>query len=176
MDYELDDAVIVLRRTPHVLRALLEGLPDRWTTANEGDGTWTPYDIVGHLIHADRTDWIPRVEHVLRHGGAVPFPAFDREGMFAASRGRSLAELLETFDQVRAESLDRLAALRLTTADLERVGRHPEFGDVRLRQHLATWVAHDLTHVTQIARVMARRYAAAVGPWRQYLRIVREQV
>jgi len=173
MDFSLEHAVPVLRRTPGVLRELLQGLPDPWVVAAEGPGTWTPYDVVGHLIHGERTDWIPRVEHILLHRDAIPFPAFDREAMFAASQGRTLDELLDTFGRLRRESLDRLAALGLTDADLVRQGRHPEFGLVTLGQHLATWVAHDLSHLGQVARVMAAQYATAVGPWRAYLSILR---
>jgi hypothetical protein len=166
--FTLDEAVPVLARTPGVLRALLADLPEPWVTATEGEGTWSPYDIVGHLIHGERTDWIPRLEHILRHGEAVPFPPFDRFAMFEASRGRTLAELLDTFAELRVSSVDRLRSL-LTPADLARRGRHPELGTVTLGQHLSTWVAHDLSHIGQIVRVMARRYATAVGPWRQYL-------
>lgn len=172
MEFRLDDALPVLRRTPAALRGLLADLPERWTAAVEGPGTWSPYDVVGHLIHGDRTDWMPRVDHLLRHGDAVPFPQFDREAMFAASQGLSLSDLLETFDRLRTESLERLAALGLTDQDMARRGRHPEFGVVTLGQHLATWVAHDLGHVAQVVRVMARQYSEAVGPWRAYLSIL----
>ena len=173
MDFQFDEGLPVLRRTPVGLRALLQDLPGPWIEATEGPGTWSPFDVVGHLIHGERTDWIPRVEHLLRHGDAVPFPTFDREAMFAASRGRSLGELLDTFAGLRAESLDRLAALRLTDADLARPGLHPQLGAVTLRQHLSTWVAHDLSHLGQVVRVMARQYSAAVGPWKAYLSILR---
>jgi len=169
VDFRFDDALPVLRRTPGALRALLLDLPGSWIEATEGPGTWSPYDVVGHLIHGERTDWMPRVEHLLRHGDAVAFPEFDREGMFAASKGRSLTELLDTLGRLRVESLDRLAALGLTDADLARHGRHPDFGVVTLGQHLATWVAHDLSHIGQVVRVMARQYTTAVGPWRAYL-------
>jgi hypothetical protein len=172
VEFQFDDALPVLRRTPAVLRALLLDLPGPWIGATEGPGAWSPFDVVGHLIHGDRTDWIPRVEHMLRHGDAVPFPPFDREAMFAASRGLSLTELLDTLGRLRAENLGRLAALNLTDADLARRGRHPEFGEVTLGQHLATWVAHDLSHVGQVVRVMARQYSTAVGPWRAYLPIL----
>ena len=172
MEFQFDDALPVLRRTPTVLRALLLDLPGPWVEAVEGPGTWSPFDVVGHLIHGERTDWMPRVEHLLRHGAAVPFPPFDREAMFAASEGRSLRELLDTFAQLRAESLDRLVALGLGEVDVTRRGRHPEFGVVTLGQHLATWVAHDLSHVSQVVRVMARQYSTAVGPWRAYLSIL----
>ncbi len=172
MDFRFDEALPVLRRTPAVLRALLLDLPGPWIEAAEGPGTWSPFDVVGHLIHGERTDWIPRVEHLLRHGDAVAFPPFDREAMFATSRGRSLTELLDTFGRLRAESLDRLVVLGLTDADLARRGSHPDFGAVTLVQHLATWVAHDLDHIGQVVRVMARRYTTAVGPWRTYLSIL----
>lgn len=172
VDFQLVEAVAILRRTPAVLRALLADLPEVWTTATEGPGTWSPYDVVGHLIHGERTDWMPRVAHLLEHGDRVPFPPFDREAMFSASKGRSLGELLDTFADVRSESIARLVALNLSEADLDRRGRHPEFGVVMLRQHLATWVAHDLGHISQIVRVMAKHYADAVGPWRAYLSII----
>ena len=175
MKFQWDDAIPVLRRTPSVLRALLSGLPDSWIGATEGPGTWSPFDVVGHLIHGERTDWMPRVEHLLRHGEALPFPAFDREAMFAASAGLSLDQLLDAFDRLRTESLGRLAGLDLADADLARRGRHPEFGVVTLGQHLATWVAHDLSHVGQAVRVMARQYSTAVGPWRAYLPILGER-
>lgn len=173
MDFQFDEGLPVLRRTPVVLRTLLHELPGPWIEATEGPGTWSPFDVVGHLIHGERTDWIPRVEHLLRHGDAVPFPTFDREAMFAASRGRSLGELLDTFAGLRAGSLDRLAALRLTDADLARPGLHPQLGAVTLRQHLSTWVGHDLSHLGQVVRVMARQYSGAVGPWKAYLSILR---
>jgi hypothetical protein len=173
MEFRLGDALPVLRRTPVALRDLLLDLPPPWTEATEGPGTWSPFDVVGHLIHGERADWVPRIEHVLRHGDAVAFPPFDREAMFAASRGLSIEELLETFGRLRAESLSRLNALRLTDADLARRGRHPELGVVTLGQHLATWVAHDLDHLGQIVRVMARQYSESVGPWQAYLSILR---
>jgi hypothetical protein len=170
--FRFDEAIPVLRRTPAVLGALLLDLPEGWILASEGPGTWSPFDVVGHLIHGERTDWLPRVEHILRHGETAPFPPFDRQAMFAASKGRSLRELLDTFAAERMESLGRLTSLNLTDADLDRRGRHPEFGVVTLGQHLATWVAHDLTHIAQVVRVMARRYSDAVGPWKAYLSIL----
>jgi hypothetical protein len=172
MNFTLELAVPLLARTPSSLDALLRDLPAPWLSGTEGADTWSPYDVIGHLIHGERTDWIPRVEHLLTHGERVPFPPFDRFGHFDASRGKGLTELLDTFAALRADSLRRLADLNLTDADLERPGHHPEFGTVRLREHLATWVAHDLDHVAQIARVMARQYAEAVGPWRRYLRVI----
>jgi len=173
VEFRFDEAIPLLRRTPGVLRALLLQLPTAWIDATEGPGTWSPFDVVGHLIHGERTDWVPRIEHMLEHGDRVPFPPFDREAMFSASRGRSLVELLETFSELRAQSLTRLDALGLTDADLSRRGQHPEFGVVTMGQHLATWVAHDLGHVSQVVRVMARQYSDAVGPWRAYLSILK---
>jgi hypothetical protein len=172
MEFRFDTALPVLERTPGVLRGLLADLSASWTNAVEGPNTWSPYDVVGHLIHGERADWIPRVEHILQHGDAVPFPPFDREAMFVASQGKSLGELLDTFAQLRTGSLARLEALGLTDTDLKRRGRHPEFGVVTLGQHLSTWVAHDLGHVSQIVRVMARQYTDAVGPWKAYLSIL----
>ena len=172
MNFRFADALPVLRRTPVVLRELLLDLPATWTGATEGPATWSPFDVVGHLIHGERTDWIPRIEHMLQHGDTVPFQPFDRVAMFEESSGLSLAELLDTFGRLRAESLDRLAALGLTDADLARCGTHPEFGVVTVSQQLATWVAHDLGHIAQIVRVMARQYTEAVGPWRAYLSVL----
>jgi hypothetical protein len=149
-----------------VLRTLLLDLPEPWIRGNEGPETWSPFDVVGHLIHGERTDWIPRVEHLLEHGESVPFPVFDRFAQFEESRGKTLAELLDTFARLREQSLRRLDELALKPSDLARRGRHPEFGPMTLEQHLATWVAHDLSHIGQIVRVMGRQYTEAVGPWR----------
>jgi hypothetical protein len=172
MEYRLDEALPVLRSTPGTLRALLSDLPDGWIHGNEGEGTWSPYDVVGHLLHGERVAWVPRVEHMLRHGESVPFPPFDREAMFVASAGMSLGDLLDTFARLRAESLDRLSGLGLVEADLSRRGLHPELGTVAIGQLLATWVVHDLGHVGQVVRAMSRQYAEAVGPWRAYLSIL----
>ncbi|HUR33762.1 MAG TPA: DinB family protein [Vicinamibacterales bacterium] len=172
MDFHLSEGTAVLRRTPVVLRALLTDLPHGWDRLTEGPGTWSPYDVIGHLVHGERTDWIPRVEHILRYGNTTPFPPFDREAMFAASAGESTADLLATFEDLRASSLHRLHALALTAADLTRRGLHPALGEVTLGQHLATWVAHDLSHLSQIVRVLAAQYVDAVGPWRSYLSVL----
>jgi hypothetical protein len=175
MRFELSKAVPVLERTPRVLRELLAGLPDEWVRATEGPGTWSPFDVVGHLIHGERTDWLARVEIIVHEGEAREFPPFDRVAMFEASRGRTLDQLLQTFAELRAANLERLRALGLREDDLGRRGRHPEFGAVTLEQHLATWVAHDLSHIGQIVRVMGRAYADAVGPWRAYLPMLQTQ-
>ena len=167
--FSIDDALPLLRATPKVLRAWLSELPEFWIVANEGPDTWSPFDIVGHLIHGERTDWIPRVELLLTHGESRPFTPFDRLAQFRDSRGKSLPELLDTFAELRQSNLARLDSLHLKEADLERRGLHPELGPVTLGQLLATWTAHDLNHLGQIARVMGRRYTDAVGPWLEYL-------
>jgi len=171
--YSVDEAAALLERTPRILREWLAGLPVPWVLATEGPGTWSAYDVLGHLIHGERTDWIPRAEQILSTGEEAPFALFDREAMFAASAGKPLDDLLEIFAALRAENVARLRGFDLSESDLERRGVHPEFGPVTLRQHLATWVAHDLTHIAQIARVMAKRYGAEVGPWRAYLSILK---
>jgi len=170
--FSLAESLPVLERTPAVLRSLLAGLPEPWIVDNEGGESWSPFDVVGHLIHGERTDWMPRAELILSRGESETFPVFDRFAQFEASRGRSLEELLDTFAELRGANLRRLRALAPGPAELARRGRHPEFGPVTLGQHLATWVAHDLGHLGQIARVMARRYTAAVGPWRAYLPVL----
>lgn len=172
--FSLDDAVAVLERTPASLSALLEGLPEIWVRATEGDGTWSPYDVIGHLIHGERTDWIPRARHILA-GETRPFAMFDRTAQFTESHGRSLGELLATFAELRRENVAALVGMNLADEDLSRPGLHPELGDVTLGQLLATWVVHDLDHVAQIARTMAKVYAEATGPWSAYLSILRDR-
>jgi hypothetical protein len=168
----MEEAVAILARTPATLDALLRGLPDGWITAHEGGETWSPFDVVGHLIHGERTDWVPRAKTILEHGEARAFEKFDRLAQFRESKGRTLASLLDEFAMLRQENLRELAAMRVTDADLDRRGRHPELGVVTMRQLLATWVAHDLDHVVQISRVLARQYSDEVGPWRAYLRVI----
>jgi hypothetical protein len=170
--FVMDDAVAILARTPATLDALLRGLPAAWTVANEGSQTWSPFDVVGHLIHGERTDWIPRARIIRDHGEARAFDKFDRFAQFGDSDGRTLGSLLDEFATLRRDSLRALESMALTEADLDRRGRHPELGVVTLRQLLATWVAHDLDHVVQISRVLARQYSDEVGPWRAYLRII----
>lgn len=172
--FRLADALAVLERTPAGLRALLEGLPEKWVGATEGEQTWSPYDVIGHLIHGERTDWIPRARHILA-GDPRPFEPFDRTAQFTESRGKSLTELLETFADLRRQSVATLVAMKLTDEDLDRRGRHPELGEVTLAQLLATWVVHDLDHVTQVARTMAKVYTKATGPWIDYLSVLRDR-
>jgi len=173
MDFDLATARPLLERRPATFAALLEGVPEAWTQGNEGPGTWSVNEVLAHLIHAEHADWIPRVRHLLERGEREPFPPFNRTYGLAESRARRLTDLVAEFALRRRESLAALDALGLTTDDLARVGRHPEFGRVTLAQHLATWVAHDLTHLVQIVRVMAVQYREAVGPWSAYLRVVR---
>lgn len=172
MEFDLKKALPVLARTPAVIRTMLADLPDGWVERNEGPQTWSPYDVVGHLIHGERTDWMPRIDHLLAHGDAVSFPPFDRFAQLEDSARQSLDQLLDSFSALRSASLERLVSLQFTAIDFERTGRHPEFGTVTLGQLLATWVAHDLDHIVQIARCMGRQYSDAVGPWRNYLRII----
>ena len=172
MDFSLEHAIPVLGRTPRVLDTLLRDLPEPWIRGTEGPETWSPYDVIGHLIQGERTDWMPRVEHLLTHGETKPFKPFDRFAQFEASRGNTLAQLLDTFTELRAQSLRKLTQLELGDIDLERPGTHPSLGRVTLGQLLATWVAHDLDHIVQVSRVMGKQYTDAVGPWAQYLRII----
>ena len=175
MPFALEDALALLSRTPATLTTLLRGMPEWWTAATEGPDTWSPYDVIGHLIHGEETDWIPRVKIILEHGESRTFDKFNREAQFETGQRRSLNDLLDEFAALRRENLRELVSLELTAADLDRTGRHPAFGVVTLRQLLATWVAHDLDHVMQISRVLGRQYAEEVGPWRAYLRVISGQ-
>jgi len=172
MDFDLDTGIAVLERTPNTLRAMLSGLPHAWIDATEGPDTWSPYVVIGHLNHGERADWIPRAQIILAQGANRRFEPFDRMAQFHESKGKSLAQLLDEFEKLRAHSLSTLKEWHLTEAQLALEGEHPAFGPVTLRQLLATWVAHDLGHIAQIARVMAKQYRDAVGPWRQYLPIM----
>lgn len=172
MQHHLNDTIALLRRTPAALDTLLRGLPDTWVQRNEGGETWTAKEIVAHLIHGERTDWMPRVRMTLEHGESRDFEPFDRLGHLAISREKSLDELLEIFAREREEGLRELNALEL---DLEKCGRHPAFGAVSLSQLLATWAAHDLSHLHQLTRVMAHQYRELVGPWTQYLGVMQCQ-
>jgi hypothetical protein len=171
--FSMADAVALLTRTPTTLNALLRGLPELWTYQNEGADSWSAFDIMGHLIFADRTDWIPRVRTILEHGEARPFEPFDRFAQMKESEGKSLQQLLDDFTRVRSESLAALQALDLESADLARRGTHPALGSVTLSELLATWAVHDLTHLHQLSRVMAYQYRDAVGPWSAFLGVLK---
>lgn len=168
----LAEAIAILERTPRALRALLSDLPDAWTTVDEGPDTFTALDVVGHLIDGERQDWIVRARTILEHGTGQAFEPFDRFAFRTHHRDLDLEQRLALFERERATCLEDLAALALEPEDLDRRGMHPELGEVTLGELLATWVTHDLTHIAQIARVMARRYGNAVGPWKQYLSIL----
>ena len=172
MEQNLPDTVALLRRTPAVLNALLRDLPEAWTLCNEGENTWSPFDVVGHLIYCERTDWMVRAKLVLQCGETRPFDRFDRWGHVRESQGKSLGQLLDEFARVRAENLDELRALNLRPEDLARRGLHPALGSVTLSELLAAWTVHDLTHLHQIARVMAHQYREAVGGWGKFLGVL----
>ena len=169
MNLTVSEVVALLSRTPAVLDALLRDLPDGWTRSTEGENTWNAFEVLGHLIHAERMDWMPRARTILGSWEARPFDAFDRSGHLREIEGKSLGQLLDEFSRARAENLNALKALTLTHDDLDRRGLHPTLGSVTLSQLLATWAVHDLTHLHQISRVMAHQYRDAVGPWTRYL-------
>jgi hypothetical protein len=172
MQFDLMKGKAILARTPGVLDTLLYDLPAPWIEQREGPDTWSPLDVVGHLIHGERADWIPRARILLEHGPARAFDPFDRFAQFEESRGKTMPVLLDEFATLRRENLAALDALRLTPADLARTGRHPDFGVVTLGELLSTWVVHDLGHIAQITRAMASGYVEAVGPWAVYLPVL----
>lgn len=174
MEFELASAINILQRTPATLNSLLRDLSEPWLVQNEGPETWSPYDIVGHLVHGEETDWIPRAKMILEHGETRAFKPFDRVAMFEKSKGKSIGELLDMFAQARAESLRELQSMNLTSELLDKRGGHPELGVVTLKQLLSTWVVHDLGHIRQVVRVMSKQYRDAVGPWKAYLSILEE--
>lgn len=172
MQFDLERSIEVLSATPAAVRALLGKLSDDWTATAGDRENWQPYDIVGHYIYAEEADWIPRAKVILAQADDRNFPPFDRVAQFALSKGKSLADLLDEFEQRRAENIETLRSWELVDEELELKGIHPEFGEVTLRELIATWVVHDLTHIRQIATVMAKRYDEAVGPWKAYLSIL----
>jgi len=172
MEHNLPQTISLLARTPAALNALLRDLPETWTLRNEGENTWSPFEILGHLIHGERTDWMPRARMLLEFGETRPFDPFDRWGHVREIEGRSLPQLLDEFARLRMASLRDLTAMNLRPEDLERRGRHPALGPVSLSELLATWAVHDLTHLHQISRVMAHQYREAVGPWSEYLGVL----
>lgn len=171
MQFDLAKSIRVLERTPAVLKALLQDLSEDWTKPNEGPDTWSPYDIVGHLIHGEKTDWIPRTQIILEHGVDQPFEPYDRFAQFEESKGKSLNELLDEFETLRNGNLEKLKSLEIE-ANLDKKGKHPELGEVSLSNLLSSWVVHDLGHISQISRVMAKQYKGEVGIWTQYLGIL----
>ena len=172
MQFQIERSVEILSRTPATLNSLLRGLSSDWIYNNEGGDSWSPFDIVGHLIHGEETDWIPRARIILEHGQSRPFEPFERFAMLEKSKGKSLDELLDTFARLRKESLVALKKLELSPKKLEQTGIHPALGQVTLRQLLSTWTVHDLNHIGQIVRVMAKQYKEEVGPWISHLSIL----
>ena len=172
MEHDLRETIPLLRRRPAMLDALLRDLPTTWTFRNEGSGSWSPYDVVGHLIHGERTNWLPRVRVILQYGETKAFEPFDRPAQFQERGEQSLATMLDEFARLRFENVNALETLRITPDDLRRRGRHPALGVVTLSELLATWAVHDLTHLHQISRVMAYQYRDAVGPWSRYLGVL----
>jgi hypothetical protein len=173
MEHKLEWSVKLLERMPETLNMLLRGLPEAWTLGNEGGNTWSARDVVAHLIHGERADWMPRARMVLEFGESETFVPFDRLGHLHESEGKSLGELLDEFAQLRAGNLKELNGMRLGEEELARRGRHPALGVVTLSELLATWAAHDLTHLHQISRILAHPYRDTVGPWSAYLGVLR---
>lgn len=176
MQFRLEQAIEVLARTPKILSEMLTGLSDGWLHGVRGPDTFSPYDVVGHLITGEQTDWLTRARIILESGANSPFPRYDRYAQFEASQGRSIEELLGEFQGLREANLRALRALGLTPTDLARRGLHPSLGEVTLENLIATWAAHDLNHIAQIARTMAWQYEGAVGPWREYLGVLKGEV
>lgn len=172
MNFNIEKSIEILERTPDVLNAMLQNISADWTSSNEGGETWSVYDIIGHLIHGEKTDWIPRAEIILSENPGRTFEPFDRLAQFEESEGKSLTQLLEEFKILRIKNIEHVCSKKLTYKNLEEKGIHPAFGEVTLSQLLSTWVVHDLNHIAQISRVMAKQYKAEVGPWIEYLRIL----
>ena len=172
MEHNLQHTISLLARTPPTLDALLRDLPEEWTMRNEGGNTFNAFDVIGHLIHGERTDWMPRAKRILEFGESRAFDRFDRRAQEGESQRKSMGQLLDEFAQLRSENLAQLRGLNLTVQDLGRRGLHPELGPVTLSQLMATWAAHDLTHLHQISRIMAHQYRQAVGPWTAYLGVM----
>lgn len=172
MKQNLEQTLSLLTHTPSTLNALLRDLPEAWTQCNEGGDTWTAFEVVGHLIHGERTDWIPRVKRILEFGESMPFEPFDRLAQNEESQGKTLPELLDEFARLRAENLQELRTMNLRPADFEKRGVHPVLGVVMLSELLATWAVHDLTHLHQLSRILAHQYREAVGPWTKFLGVL----
>jgi len=172
MEFNLAEAIEILNRTPAALNSLLRGLPDRWVMSNEGPDSWSAFDVIGHLVHGEETDWVPRAKIILEHGESRAFDPFDRTAMIEKSKGKSLTELLDGFESLRKQNIESLEQMGLSAEKLKLKGTHPSLGEVTLEQLLATWVVHDLSHIGQIVRVICKQYDAEVGPWKAYLPIL----
>ncbi len=174
MKFSIHQSIEILERTPVVLQNLLEGLSAEWTSNNEGGKTWSAYDVIGHLIHGDKTDWLARAELILSENVEKKFQPFDRFAQFENSKGKTLKQLLDEFKEIRNANIKRLISLNITERNLEIIGVHPTFGEVTLSQLLSTWIVHDLDHISQIVRVMAKQYKNEVGPWIEFLKILKQ--
>jgi hypothetical protein len=172
MQYDQTKALEILERTPLVLRALLGHLDNEWVMNNEGVDTFSPYDVMGHLIYGEKTDWIPRIKLILDHGTSTSFETFDRFAMYKESKGKSIQQLLNEFEELRKQNVAWFKSLALQERDYDKKGLHPQLGEVTLRNLVATWVVHDLTHVAQITRVMAKQYKTEIGQWVEFFRIL----
>ena len=174
-EFNLLHTMDLLRRTPEILRVLLSDLPEELVRVNEGPGTWSSFDVVGHLIHGEKTDWIPRARIILEHGEDRAFDPFDREAMLNESKGKACKQLLDEFATLRSKNIEMLQQMNLSQADFARKGKHPALGEVNLGQLLATWVTHDLDHLAQIIRVTGKHFDTFVGPWREYLSVLKDR-
>ncbi|MED1067790.1 DinB family protein [Bacillus paralicheniformis] len=172
MNFQLEEAIEILERTPQTLSQLLTGLSSEWINRNEGENTWSAFDVVGHLIEGEKNNWLPRIKLIVTEGATEPFPSFDRFSQLNRNVGKTMEQLLNEFAEIRRANLEALRQIIDPETDFEQTGMHPEFGIVKLREQISTWVAHDLTHISQIARVLAKRYQDDVGPWKAYLRIL----
>jgi|ERR1043166_4299372 hypothetical protein len=173
MKFDLERATQILRQTPYSLQRMLEDLSPDWTQSEGNKENWAPYDVIGHLIHCEETDWIPRAEIILAQNGTRTFEPFDRFAQFERSKGRYLNDLLTEFSYLRNANVEKLIRWQLTPDKLALKAQHPELGEVTLEQLLSTWVVHDLGHIRQIVRYMAAKYKENVGPWKAYLSILK---
>ena len=172
MQFTIEKSIEILERTPTVIKTLLSGLSDEWIINNEGPETFSPYDVIGHLIHGEKTDWVTRAKIILEFGLSKPFTPWDRFAQYEESKGKTLQQLLDEFERVRKENMLWFKSLDLTESDLDKKGMHPKLGEVTLRNLLSTWVVHDLTHIAQVTRVMAKQYKDEMGPWPEFFRIL----
>ena len=172
MRYSFERAAEILERTPAVLNTLLRNINDGWVMSNEGPDTFSPYDVVGHLIHGEKTDWVPRAKIILEFGTSMPFTPWDRFAQYEASKGKTLQQLLDEFELIRKENMAWFRSINISEADLEKTGIHPVLGEITLKNLLSTWVVHDLTHIAQVTRVMAKQYRGEMGPWPEFFRIL----
>jgi len=172
MQFDLSDAIAILERTPEIVSIMLRNLPGNWINANEGGNSWSPFDIVGHYIHGEKTDWIPRMEIILNDETNKTFDPFDRFAQFEDSKGKNLCQLLDEFSALRKRNIKKLSSIQFSEKLLNKTAMHPQFGSVTLRQLFASWVVHDLTHIHQLSRVLAKQYESEVGPWKEYMGVL----